>query len=143
MSIWTTMEPRFFLLDFQRKKWIRTKLISNYKKCKQNWKQITKSFWKMGSEEQQSIHSHHDRRQLCTNRPKYRASKRLTAVKVCQRMFVNYANSIKLLSENICCWFYPGVHRCQWVQIFASVWRTKNKFTEWSETGIPEVRYCW
>lgn len=36
----------------------------------------------MAGEEQQSTYSHHIRRKLCTNRPKYRASRRLTAVKV-------------------------------------------------------------
>ncbi|XP_037050689.1 RNA-binding protein 48 [Bradysia coprophila] len=36
----------------------------------------------MSGEEQPSSYHHHQRYKLCTNRPKYRASRRLTAVKV-------------------------------------------------------------
>lgn len=44
----------------------------------------------MANEGQKPIYPHHVRQKLCTNRPKYRASKRLTAVKVYKISKMNY-----------------------------------------------------
>lgn len=42
----------------------------------------------------QSVSTHHIRRNLCMNRPKYRASKRLTAVKVSKALFSEKTKSL-------------------------------------------------